>query len=181
MQILNNWTSREVPWLQFLGGVCVCLIYILPLALLPVYLCFNMKVQTKEDIGKLCWKRACRLRLIIFKLFDFRAPLHSSQLSRTQKKKMLLIPITVYRIWNYWICLKDSPSGVNGKESACQSRKRETQVPSLGQGDHLEMAMATHSNVLAWEIRWTEEPGGLQSMVSQRVGYDWATKPDLYK
>jgi len=36
--------------------------------------------------------------------------------------------------------------------------------------------MATHSSILAWEITWIEEPGGLQSIVSQRVGYDWATK-----
>ena len=37
-------------------------------------------------------------------------------------------------------------------------------VPSLGQGDHLEEGMATHSSVLAWRIPWTVEPGGLQSM-----------------
>ena len=36
--------------------------------------------------------------------------------------------------------------------------------------------MATHSKILAWNISWTQEPGGLQSMGSQRVGYDWATK-----
>ena len=39
----------------------------------------------------------------------------------------------------------------------------------------LEKEMATHSSVLAWRISWTEEPGGLQSMGSQRVGHDWAT------
>jgi len=41
---------------------------------------------------------------------------------------------------------------------------QETQFWSLGQEDPLEMGMATHSSVLAWEIPWTEEPGGLQSM-----------------
>ena len=50
--------------------------------------------------------------------------------------------------------------------------KQETQVPSLGPKDPLEKEMATHSNILPWEIPWTEEPGGLQSMGSQRVGYD---------
>ena len=45
----------------------------------------------------------------------------------------------------------------------------ETQVRSLGQGDPLEEEMATHSGVLAWRIPWMEEPGGLQSMGSQRV------------
>ena len=42
--------------------------------------------------------------------------------------------------------------------------RRETQVLSLGQEDPLEKEMATHSIILAWKIRWTEEPGGLQSM-----------------
>jgi len=49
---------------------------------------------------------------------------------------------------------------------------RETQVQSLGQEDHLEKEMATHSSTLAWKIPWTEEPGRLQSMGSQRVGHD---------
>ena len=46
------------------------------------------------------------------------------------------------------------------------------QVPSLGQEDPLEEGMATHSSILAWKIPWTEEPGGLQSMGSQRVRHD---------
>ena len=45
----------------------------------------------------------------------------------------------------------------------------ETWLPSLGQEDSLEEARATHSNILAWRIPWTEEPGRLQSMGSQRV------------
>ena len=49
---------------------------------------------------------------------------------------------------------------------------QETWVQSLGWGDPLEKEMETHSNILAWEIPWTEEPGWLQSMGSQRVGYD---------
>ena len=44
---------------------------------------------------------------------------------------------------------------------------QETQVQSLGQEDPLEKEMATHSSILAWRIAWTEEPGRLQSMVSQ--------------
>ena len=46
------------------------------------------------------------------------------------------------------------------------------QVRSLGQEDPPEEEMATHSNILAWKIPWTEEPGELQSMESQRVGHD---------
>ena len=45
---------------------------------------------------------------------------------------------------------------------------QKTWVRSLGQKDPLEEEMATHSGILAWEIPWTEEPGGLQSMGSQK-------------
>ena len=55
------------------------------------------------------------------------------------------------------------------------STMRETRVQSLGWEDPLEKKMATHSSTIAWKIPWTEEPGRLQSMVSQRVGHDWAT------
>ena len=48
----------------------------------------------------------------------------------------------------------------------------ETRVQSLGQEDLLEKEMATHSSTLAWKSLWTEEPGRLQSMGSQRVGHD---------
>ena len=50
--------------------------------------------------------------------------------------------------------------------------KQETWVRSLGQEDPLKKEMATHSSILAWEIPWIEEPGGLQSMGSQRVRHD---------
>ena len=48
--------------------------------------------------------------------------------------------------------------------------RQETWVGSLGWEDPLEEGMATHSSILAWRIPWTEEPGGLQSIGSQRVG-----------
>ena len=48
----------------------------------------------------------------------------------------------------------------------------ETRIQSLGQEDPLEKEMAAHSSILAWRIPWTEEPGGLQSLGSQRVGHD---------
>ena len=53
---------------------------------------------------------------------------------------------------------------------------QEMQVHSLGEEDPLEKGMATHSSILAWEVPWTEEPGGLQSMGSQRAGHNWATE-----
>ena len=49
---------------------------------------------------------------------------------------------------------------------------QETWVQSLGQEYSLEKEMATHSGILAWNIPWTEEPGNLQSMGSQRIGHD---------
>ena len=49
---------------------------------------------------------------------------------------------------------------------------RETQVQSLGWEDPLEEGIATRSSILAWRIPWTEEPGRLQSMKSQRVGHN---------
>ena len=58
------------------------------------------------------------------------------------------------------------PGGTSGK----------TQVGSLGWEDPQEEGTAVHSNILAWKIPWTEEPGGLQSMGSQRVRHDSVTK-----
>ena len=52
---------------------------------------------------------------------------------------------------------------------------QEIQVQSLGREDPLETKMETHCSILAWQILWTEEPGGLQTMGSQRAGHDWAT------
>ena len=49
---------------------------------------------------------------------------------------------------------------------------QETQVRSLGWEDPLEKEMAIHSSIRAWKMSWTDEPGGLQSMGSQRVGHD---------
>ena len=57
------------------------------------------------------------------------------------------------------------PGGSEVKASACN-------VGDLGWEDPLEKEMATHSSTLAWRILWTEEPCGLQSMGSQRVGHD---------
>ena len=54
---------------------------------------------------------------------------------------------------------------------------QETRIHSLGQEDPLEKKMALHSSTLAWEIPWTEEPGGLWTMGSQRIEHDLATKP----
>ena len=54
----------------------------------------------------------------------------------------------------------------------CLSTTQETQVQTLAREDLLEKEMVTHSSILAWKILWTEGPGRLQSMGSQRVGHD---------
>ena len=68
--------------------------------------------------------------------------------------------------------------GSEGRETACNAG-----VPGsiAGWGDPLEKEMATHFSILAWRIPWTKEPGGLQSMGSQRVGIGWTKlESDLY-
>ena len=54
--------------------------------------------------------------------------------------------------------------------------RQETRVWPMGQEDSMETGIATHFSILAWRIPWTEEPGGLQSMGSQRVRHNWATE-----
>ena len=68
-----------------------------------------------------------------------------------------------------WCLLKDGSAVKN------LASMQETWVQSLGREGPLEKAMATHSTISAWRIPQTEEPAGLQSMGSQKVGHDWAT------
>ena len=62
--------------------------------------------------------------------------------------------------------------GASSKEPVCQCRGHETQDQFLHWEDPLEEGMAAHSSIFAWRIPWTEEPGGLQSVGSQRAGHD---------
>ena len=62
---------------------------------------------------------------------------------------------------------------LGSKESVCNAGNvQKMRVQALGLEDPLEKEMATHCSILAWKIPWTEEPVGLQSMGSQRVGHD---------
>ena len=63
------------------------------------------------------------------------------------------------------------PWWLSSKESTCSAGDAGS---IAGSGRSLEKGMATHCSILAWEVPWTEEPGGLQSMSSQRIGYNWA-------
>ena len=64
------------------------------------------------------------------------------------------------------------PGGASSKEPDCQCKRHETRVQPLGWEDPLKEGMAAHSSILAWRIPWTEEPGGLQSVGSQRVRHN---------
>ena len=74
-----------------------------------------------------------------------------------------LLPNGLFDIWQEAQWLKNPPAKAGDSE---------TQVQSLGWEDPLEKETTTHSSILAWRIPWTKEPGGLQSMGSQRVGHD---------
>ena len=68
--------------------------------------------------------------------------------------------------------LRSFPSGSGVKNPPAVQETQGVWVQSLGWEDPLEEGMATHSSILAWTIPWTEEPDGLQSVVSQRVTRD---------
>ena len=72
----------------------------------------------------------------------------------------------------YLFSPKGCPGGSEVKNLPAVQEPQETWVQSLSQEDPLEKGMAIHSSTLAWRIPWREEPGGLQSMGSQRVGLD---------
>ena len=82
----------------------------------------------------------------------------------------IYVCVYIYVYIYIYIHTHSFPCSSVGKESAC--RAGDPWVRFLGWEDPLKKEMATHSSILAWKISWTEEPGGLQSMGSQRVGHD---------
>ena len=88
----------------------------------------------------------------------------------------MYVCICVYIYVCVYVCMlyiyKDFPGGASGKESASQCRRHKFNP----QEDPLEKEMAPHSSILAWKIPWTEEPGGLQSMGSQKCWTQLVTK-----
>ena len=92
--------------------------------------------------------------------------------------------------YSYWAHTPQLPSPHAIEPMLCSKRgylQWEAPAPQLKRSPKLpelekvpEKAMAPHSSALAWKIPWTEEPGGLQSMGSQRVGHDWATSLSLF-
>ena len=83
-------------------------------------------------------------------------------------------PEEFHGLYSPWDCKEseDFPGGSAVKNLLANARPQEMPVPSLGQEDPLEKEMATHPSILAWKIPWTQEPGRLHSMESQRVRHD---------
>ena len=97
------------------------------------------------------------------------------QWTMARKRREIIVSISSPGIWES-ASLRETPLTLS-EQSSCFSggseaknlpAKQEMGVQSLAQEDPLEEEMATHSNILAWEISWTEEPGKLQSMGSQK-------------
>ena len=92
-----------------------------------------------------------------------------------QWERLRPVKATIYR--DHCVTMGGLPCWLRHKEPPCQCGRCNRPgfhpwVQSLGQEDPLEEKMASHSSILAWKILWTAEPGGLQSVGSQRVGYD---------
>ena len=142
----------------------------------------NIKINTM-------WLAFCKLHGMFTSLPGFLiAFTHLSKCQRHGHPQYLLFGgmwFTFYTV-RWWLLMEGLLSewfvvccGLNWASLVAQRLKPlpamwETWVRSLGREDPLEKEMATHSSILAWRIPWTEEPGGLQSMESQRVGHDWA-------
>ena len=86
-------------------------------------------------------------------------------MTKEKETKTVMIYHILSLYWQIWASL--IVQSVNNLPAV-----QETWVQSLGWEDPLEKEMATHSSILAWEIPWTKEPDGLQSMGSQRIGHD---------
>ena len=111
---------------------------------------------------------------------------HSSSTSILQCSAFLMVQVShQYMITGKTIALTiwtlGFSDGSDGKESACNAGDtQQMQVWSLGLEDPHEEEMVIPSNILPWRIPWTEEPGGLQSMGSQRVGHNWMTNTNTW-
>ena len=91
--------------------------------------------------------------------------------------KVILLGQNHLLLWSWFAFPWGFPDGTSGKNlPANVGNIRDPWVWSLGWEDPMNEGMATHSSILAWRIPWIEEPGGIRSIGSQRVGYDWVTK-----
>ena len=114
-----------------------------------------------------------KLALIMMNLFFLKIFASMNDPYFKQDIHMSFILILHFRILNRVNeQLMGFPDGASGNEPTCQLTRLRDTVSIPGSGRSLEKEIATHSSILAWGIPWTEEPGGLQSMRSQRVRHD---------
>ena len=137
----------------------------------------------KCSLGSLYWRD-----LIVFILLFSSISFHWSL-----RKAFLSLLVVLWNSAFKWVNLSFSPlpfasllftaifkaSSLVAQTVKRLSTMRKTWVRSLGQEDPLEKEMAIHSSTIAWKIPWTEEPGRLQSIRSQRIGHDWETSLSL--
>ena len=105
----------------------------------------------------------CTYNKLCFKLFSI------SDYSLMIHRYMIVFPVS-YLFWTSLVV----------QTVKCLPAMQKTWVRSLGRKDSLEKEMPIHSSILAWKIPWMEEPGGLQSVGSQRVRHDWATSLSFF-
>ena len=151
----NLWTSLDIDCLIFLSGWLISVYHILG----TIALFF----LTHHSISIIYRTRAATSSCYSFERWIFQMEIH--------KCRWLLKFYLKYDLcWGF-------PGGSVVKNLRAM---QQTRVWSLGRKDPLEKEMTTHSSILAWRILWTEEPGGLQSMGSQRVGHNLATQQQWF-
>ena len=109
-----------------------------------------------------------------------------NQLIKQLDNYIIVLTISLYNNNYYKIEIVFQSSNLTGITLVAQMIKNlpvmwDIWVWSLGQEDSLEKEMVIQSSILAWEIPWTEEPGGLQFMELQRITQDWATNTNLIR
>ena len=123
--------------------------------------CFYFSVNEKDHFWRICYFPELRNPRQVMKILNFQS---------------LIFTFKMICIFLLYLVQKLKPRWLKGKEFSCQCRRcrRHGFDPWVGR------KWQTHSSILAWEIPCTEEPGGLQSMGSQRVGHHWACTHAMY-
>ena len=162
-------------WQKFVGHVELIFCPLLQLSLLPVFFC---SIPPKRGRGQ----RRLGLRALWLSktpVLSFpRLPCQFLTLPHASFHPAGSVTCIPWDIHLVHLSLSFLPSLVAQMERVCLPMQ-ETQDPSLVREDPLEKGTATHSSTLAWRIPWTEEPGGLQPVGSQRLRHDWVTNTSL--
>ena len=145
----------------------------------------TVRTDMEQQTGSKLWKEYVKDVHLTHSPTPKQKEMHMGELFQRNSLKYGNIPIMnifiMVLIWSGKKLGKDKNTVIqNDYKMVAQKVKnlpavQETRVRSLGQEDPSEKGMATQSSILAWRISWTEEPGGLPSVVSQRVGHGWAT------